>query len=140
MKVLRRDNRKSRTATGAMLGCLAIGALGMSFAFFLHVHRATGSHAGQATAQGHILPGLTLVNGQPAGSGLIVTSLASDGQARRLGLAVGDNIVQIDGQASRSLDQATAYLLHHSRSSVRLALRHEGTMRKVTFDLSDDGK
>ncbi|MGC4251415.1 MAG: PDZ domain-containing protein [Sphingobium sp.] len=133
-------DRRSRTATGVALGCLAAGALGMSAAFFLHVHRATGSHAGQAAAQGHVLPGVTLANAQAGGSGLIVTSLASDGQARRLGFAVGDDIVQIDGQAVRSLDQAAAYLLQHPQGSIHLALRHGGAMRKVTFELPEDRK
>ncbi len=123
-----------------MLGCLALGALGMSAAFFLHVHRARLAHVGPAGAQEHILPGVTLVNAQPAGSGLIVTSLATDGQAERLGFAVGDDILQIDGRAVRSLDQATAYLVQHPRPSIRLALRHGGEMRKVTFDLSDEAK
>src|SRR3546814_12260227 len=70
-----------------------------------------------ADRQARALPGITLSNGVPDGSGLVVTSMETDGQASRLGIRVGDGVVSLDGMPIRSLDQASAYLLRHDRRS-----------------------
>src|SRR3546814_9651044 len=87
-----------------------------------------------ADRQARALPGITLSNGVPDGSGLVVTSMETDGQASRLGIRVGDGVVSLDGMPMRSLDQASAYLLRHDRSRIALGLKHAHRMRVVMLD------
>ena len=83
-----------RNATGLLLAGLALCALLMSGAFFLHLRRATDGHFEAAAAKARALPGVTLTDGHP---GVIVTSMETDGQAARLGISVGDGVVSLNG-------------------------------------------
>lgn len=116
---------------------LMAGALLISAVFIIHMIRMhdTGEDRLDAPeASQHVLPGLTLVNAQPPGSGLVVTSIQSGGGAARQGLAVGDDIVAIDGQPVHTLDQASRYLIGSSQRTVMVALVRKGQMRWVTLD------
>src|SRR3546814_913303 len=126
--------RLSNAASGVLLAALALCALVMSGAFFLHVRHAGDDRMEAAAAQARALPGITLSNGVPDGSGLVVTSMETDGQASRLGIRVGDGVVSLDGMPIRSLDQASAYLLRHDRSRIALGLKHAHRMRVVMLD------
>ncbi|GAY19695.1 MULTISPECIES: PDZ domain-containing protein [Sphingobium] len=126
--------RLSHAASGVLLAALALCALVMSGAFFLHVRHAGDDRMEVAAAQARALPGITLSNGMPAGSGVVVTSMETDGQAARLGIRVGDGVVSLDGMPIRSLDQASAYLLHHPQPRIMLGLKHADHMRVVMLD------
>ncbi|MBN8817500.1 MAG: PDZ domain-containing protein [Sphingomonas sp.] len=119
-----------RLANGGTLVALALGALTMSLAFFVHLDRRG------AAPHTQILPGLTLANSQPADDGLIVTSIRSDSPAAQQGIIVGDDIVALDGNPVHSLDQANRYLLVSRQQRVVLELIHENRMRQVTLDRS----
>lgn len=114
---------------------LAIGALAMSGAF-IHQMREGGAGHGAPSARQHMLPGLTLANAQPPGSGLVVTSIRSRSAAARQGILVGDDIVAIDGSPVHSLDQASRYLVEKPRPRIVVALVHDDQMRWVTLDRS----
>ena len=115
-----------RVGTGALLGALALCAMLLSAVFFLHLRHdpAVASHR-------RVLPGLTLGTAGPA---LIVTSVQSGGEAARRGVAVGDDLIAIDGKAVHSLDQAEAYLVDGSRGAVVLELSRSGQVRQVALD------
>jgi len=117
----------SRLGTGPMLAALALCALLMSLAFFQHLRRGG---EGMRAAKHHILPGLTLI---ATGPHLVVTSIETGGEAARSGVAVGDEIVAIDGRPFRSLDQAAAYLVRASGDEVNVELRDRGQVRQVTM-------
>lgn len=119
-----------KLSNGGTLVALALGALTMSFAFFLHLDRRGAAPPTQ------ILPGITLINGQPAAAGLIVTSIRSDSPAAQQGILVGDDIVALDGTPVHSLDQASHYLLESHQQRVVLELVHQNRMRQVTLDRS----
>ncbi|KKW93918.1 MULTISPECIES: PDZ domain-containing protein [Sphingobium] len=129
-------------ATGLLLAGLALCALLMSLAFFLHLRRATDGHLEAAAAKARSLPGVTLMDGMAAGGrpGVIVTSMESDGQAARLGISVGDGVVSLNGTPISSLDQASAYLLHHPQPKIALGLRHADRMRVVMLDRPEGGR
>ena len=118
----------ARIGTGAMLAALALGALLMSAVFFLHMRRA-------GMAQNRLLPGLTLI---ADGRDLVVTSIESGGQAARRGVAVGDEVVAIDGRAFGSLDQARAYLVRAPHDEVVVELREAGRTRLVRLSRGGD--
>lgn len=126
-----------RNATGLLLAGLALCALLMSSAFFLHVHRATDGHLEAAAAKAGALPGVTLTDAHP---GVIVTSMETDGQAARLGISVGDGVVSLNGTPISSLDQASAYLLHHPQPRIALGLKHADQMRVVMLDRPERGQ
>lgn len=117
----------SRLGTGPLLAALAICALLMSFAFFQHLRRGSES---MRAAQHDLLPGLTLA---AAGPHLVVTSIESGGEAARRGVAVGDEVVAINGRPFRSLDQAGAYLVRAPGDEVNVALRDGEQVRLVTM-------
>lgn len=121
-----------RIGTGAVLAALALCALLMSAVFFLHISRSPES---SNMARNHILPGFTL---SVAGPDLVVTSIESDGQAARRGVAVGDEIVAIDGRSFHSLDQARAYLVRAPHDEVVIALREAGRMRLIRLSRGND--
>lgn len=125
-----------KNATGLLLAMLALCALLLSGAFFLHARHFAGSHASASGQAARLLPGLTLDDADPPGSGVVVTSMESGGQAARLGISVGDDVVQIDGTPVGSLDQASAYLLRKDGSRLILRLRRQDQMRVVTLDRS----
>ncbi|AMK21886.1 MULTISPECIES: PDZ domain-containing protein [Sphingobium] len=126
-----------RNATGLLLAGLALCALLMSGAFFLHLRRATDGHFEAAAAKARALPGVTLTDGHP---GVIVTSMETDGQAARLGISVGDGVVSLNGTPISSLDQASAYLLHHPQPRIALGLKHADHMRVVMLDRPEGGR
>lgn len=128
--------RIDKTATGRLLAGLAICAALMSGAFFVHVRRDAEDHGSVSGATAHLLPGLTLVNAEPAGTGLVVTSMESNGQAARAGIAVGDDLIRIDGTPIASLDQASSVLADHRARHIILGLRRRDAIRMVTLDRS----
>ncbi|WHO38543.1 PDZ domain-containing protein [Sphingobium sp. AP49] len=130
--------RIDKTATSRLLIGLALCAALMSGAFFLHVRRDAEDHGSVSGASAQLLPGLTLENAEPAGSGLIVTSMESSGPAARAGIAVGDDLVKIDGTPIASLDQASAFLTDHRSARITLDLRRRDAIRMVTLDRSQD--
>lgn len=123
-----------RMATGLILAALSLCVLLMSCAFFLHLRRATDGHMEAAAAKAGALPGLTMTDAVPAGSGVIVTSMESDGEAARLGVHVGDDLISLNGTPISSLDQASNWLYHHRQATVALGLRHADQMRVVRLD------
>lgn len=127
-----------KTATGRLLIGLALCAALMSGAFFLHVRHDAEDHGSIAGNAAHLLPGLTLDNAEPAGTGLVVTSMESNGQAARAGIAVGDDLVRIDGTPVASLDQASSFLTDHRAPRIILGLRHKDAIRMVTLDRSEN--
>lgn len=129
-----------RTATGLLLAALALCALIMSGAFFLHVRRATDGHFEAAVAKARALPGITMTDTIPAGSGVIVTSMESGGQAAQLGIAVGDDVISLNGTPISSLDQASSYLLHHPQPKIALGLKHADQIRTVMLDRPERGQ
>lgn len=117
--------------TGGLLAALALCTLMISLAFFLHWRRDPMGDV----VHGRMLPGLTI---GAAGPALTVTSIRSDGQAARHGVAVGDVIVAIDGKSFRSLDQAEAYLISQPSDDVVLELRGSGGRHVVALDRAGD--
>lgn len=134
------DPAQDRTGPGKALIVLAMGAALMSGAFFVHARHAANAPAVAGGNDAHLLPGLTLVNAQPGGVGIIVTSLETGGQAARLGVAVGDDVVRMDDQPIASLDQAGSYLVQHPRPRIRLGLLHGGERRAVTLDRTEGAR
>ncbi|AEG50146.1 PDZ/DHR/GLGF domain protein [Sphingobium chlorophenolicum L-1] len=134
--------RLSNAASGALLAALALCAMAMSSAFFLHARHAAEERMEAMAAKARALPGVTLMDGDPAEGrpGVIVTSMETDGQAARLGISVGDGVVSLDGMPIRSLDQASAYLLHHSQPRIALGLKHADRMRVVMLDRPEGGR
>ncbi|WP_287431813.1 PDZ domain-containing protein [Sphingobium sp.] len=130
--------RIDKTATSRLLIGLALCAALMSGAFFLHVRRDAEDHGSVSGASAQLLPGLTLENAEPAGTGLVVTSMESSGPAARAGIAVGDDLIRIDGTPIASLDQANAYLSQHANAHLILGLRHQDAVRMVALDRSPD--
>ena len=122
-----------RNATGLLLAGLALCALLMSGAFFLHVRRVTDGHVEAAAAKARALPGITLTDGNwPDGRPVvIVTSMETDGEAARQGISVGDDVVSLNGTPISSLDQASTYLLHHPQPRIALGLKHADHLRVV---------
>lgn len=114
----------------ALLGLLALVALAISVAFFVRMER----HG--ADSRPDLLPGVTLINAAPPGSGVIVTSLRTDGIAARGGIAVGDAIVAIDGAPIHSLDQASHYLVGQHRPMVLIGLVRQDHRIAIALDLS----
>ncbi|WP_313802095.1 PDZ domain-containing protein [Sphingobium sp.] len=131
-----------RNATGLLLAALALCALVMSSAFFLHLRRATDGHFEAAAAKARALPGITLTDSNlPGGNpGVIVTSMETDGQAARLGISVGDGVVSLNGTPISSLDQASSYLLHHPQPKIALGLKHADQTRVVMLDRPERGQ
>lgn len=127
-----------KNATGLVLAVLALCALLMSGAFFLHLRRAIDGHMEAAAAKARALPGLTMTDA--GGSGVIVTSMESDGEAARLGVSVGDGVISLNGMPISSLDQASSYLLHHPRQKIALGLKHADQMRVVMLDRPERGQ
>ena len=127
-----------KNATGLVLAVLALCALLMSGAFFLHLRRAIDGHMEAAAANARALPGLTMTD--TGGSGVIVTSMESDGEAARLGVSVGDGVISLNGMPISSLDQASSYLLHHPRQKIALGLKHADQMRVVMLDQPERGQ
>lgn len=135
------DRQKiGQAAPAALLGGLALCALAMSGVFFVNARHATDGRLEAAAAKARVLPGITMTDAGPAGSGIVVTSMESDGQAARLGIAVGDGIVSLNGTPISSLDQASAYLLHHPQPKIALGLRHADAMRVVLLDRPEGGR
>lgn len=134
------QHSRDRTATGLVLAALALCALIMSGAFFLHLRRAIDGHMEAAAAKARALPGLTMTDAVPAGSGIIVTSMESDGEAARLGVSVGDGVISLNGTPISSLDQASTYLLHHPQPKIVLGLKHADQMRIVMLDRPERGR
>ncbi|WP_434403557.1 PDZ domain-containing protein [Sphingobium sp. DN12] len=127
-----------KSATSRLLIGLALCAALMSGAFFVHVRRDAEDHASIAGARTQLLPGLTLENAEPPGTGLVITSMESSGQAARAGITVGDDLVRIDNVPVATLDQASAFLTEHRDPRVTLGLRHRDAIRMVRFDRSQD--
>ncbi|WP_176592118.1 PDZ domain-containing protein [Sphingobium sp. EM0848] len=124
-------------ATGLLLAGLALCALLMSGAFFLHVRHATDGHMEAAAAKARALPGVTLTDGHP---GVIVTSMETNGQAARLGINVGDGVISLNGTPISSLDQASSYLLHHPQQRIALGLKHANQLRVVMLVRPERGQ
>ncbi|WP_327753164.1 PDZ domain-containing protein [Sphingobium sp. SJ10-10] len=129
--------RLSNAASGALLAALALCAMAMSSAFFLHTRHAAEERMEAIAAKARALPGVTLTDGHP---GVIVTSMETDGQAARLGISVGDGVVSLNGTPISSLDQASAYLLHHPQPRIALGLKHADRMRVVMLDRPEGGR
>lgn len=127
-----------KTATSRLLIGLALCAALMSGAFFLHVRHDAEDHGSPTGASAHMLPGLTLDNASPAGSGIVVTSMESGGQAARLGIAVGDDLIRIDNMPIASLDQASSFLNAHPQPRLVLGLRRQDAIRTVSLDRSKE--
>lgn len=113
-----------------LLVMLAIAALAISSAFFYRMER----HA--ADGRPDLLPGVTLINAAPPESGVIVTSLRSDGDAAHGGMAVGDAVVSIDGTPIHSLDQASHYLIGTHRPMVTIGLVRGDHRLAIALDRS----
>jgi hypothetical protein len=126
--------KHDRIVTGLLLAALSLCVLLMSCAFFLHLRRATDGHMEAAAAKARALPGLTMTDAVPTGSGVIVTSMESDGEAARRGVHVGDDLISLNGSPISSLDQASAWLYNHRQTTVALGLRHADRMRVVRLD------
>ena len=99
-------------------------------AFFYRMER----HA--ADGRPDLLPGVTLINAAPPESGVIVTSLRSDGDAAHGGMAVGDAVVSIDGTPIHSLDQASHYLIGTHRPMVTIGLVRGDHRLAIALDRS----
>jgi S1-C subfamily serine protease len=84
------------------------------------------------------LPGITAETAVPRGRGFVITSIQSDSDAAKCGVAVGDVIVAIDDVHGLSLAQARYYLLHDTAGGVRLQIVHDRRARNIW--LSRDGE
>jgi len=131
-----RADRLKRMLRGLPVALLAVGALAMGAKFLIQTQTPATERNGAPSTRQHILPGVTLVDAQPAGSGLVVTSIRSSSAAARQDILVGDGIVAIDGTPVHSLDQASRYLIDNPQRTVVVALVRDDQMRWVTLDRS----
>jgi predicted metalloprotease with PDZ domain len=79
------------------------------------------------------LPGLTVALAAPPSTGLIVTSLQSQGPAERAGVQVGDDVLAIDHHAITSLGQARDVLRHDRQAIVQVSLVHNHLLNEVSL-------
>ena len=85
------------------------------------------------------LPGLTLdPMPHPPASGLVITSVRSESQAARRGIAVGDAVVAIDRTPIGTLDQVRRYLQGDKADSVELRVMHGDHAREVRLGREGD--
>jgi membrane-associated protease RseP (regulator of RpoE activity) len=83
-------------------------------------------------------PGFTALNMSPPHTGLVVTSLQSQGPAERAGLEVGDDIIAINNSQVRSLAEANSVMRQATTSAVLLHLLHKGRPMDVSVARSED--
>jgi serine protease Do len=81
-----------------------------------------------------LLPGLTVEDTTPPGRGLIVTSLRSDSQAAIRGLAVGDDIIGINGQPVRTVTEAAGLIGHDNEPRFVIKVMHQHHAMFIPLD------
>ena len=116
----------------ALSMALVFIALGVSAWLFTRLRpRHCAEAAGPVPAA--VLPaGLTL-DPVPA-AGLVVTSLRSDGQAKRLGVHVGDVIERVDGQTVHGAASLRRTLRLPAATPITVLLRRGGERYEVKLD------
>lgn len=80
-----------------------------------------------------LFPGFTADELSPPDQGLVVTSLQSDSEAQREGLAVGDEVLAIDDHLVRSLWDAQKFLDRSDKGDVSLHVLHNRIPRDVVL-------
>jgi len=114
-----------------LLSFLIVAVLYVCFSW---IGRASSSTAEIET----ILPGLTLDKELSSEPGLVVTSVRYDSQAKQQGIAVGDEILSINGIPARPGERRSHYLANPGPRTIRLDLLHDGLLRTITLDLGQD--
>jgi S1-C subfamily serine protease len=121
-----------RTPIG--IATLSFLAAGIVFSCSLWIRGAPPERTGVQT----VLPGVTMGQDMWSDPGLIVTSVRLDSQAKRQGIAVGDDILTINGLAAQPGRQRSYYEKAGGQHSMTFTLRHGDTLRTVTLDLNRD--
>lgn len=98
-------------------------------------HSRTRLHA---SMQLNAFPGFTVVRAPSPQSGLIVTSLRSNGPAQQSGIAVGDIVEALDSRRVTSPAAAVQYLRNDPNDAVRIRVLHKDSVRDVTLPLDGD--
>jgi serine protease Do len=83
-------------------------------------------------------PGVTVVPADPPDGGLLVTSVRFGSEAEKQGVAVGDDILRVDGQPAR-LPRRNAGEAGSGMTSIQLQLLHGSMLRSVTLHPSLEG-
>lgn len=87
-----------------------------------------------AVQERSLLPGLTVEDTDPPGGGLIVTSLRSDSQAASRGLAVGDDIVGINGRPVHTVTEAAGLLARDHEPRFVIKVMHQQHAMFIPLD------
>jgi S1-C subfamily serine protease len=83
-------------------------------------------------------PGFTALNVSQPHTGLVVTSLQSQGPAERAGLEVGDDILAINTTQVRSIAEANSVIRQTTAPALLLHLLHKGRPIDVSLARSED--
>ena len=110
------------------IGCSFL-VTGLVIFMLLHAHRAP-LYRPDLTAT---LPGFTADEMPSPAKGLVVTSLRTGGEAQRVGIEVGDEVVAIDQNPIQSLSDADRLVNHDARDRLTVHLLHNGIPRDVVF-------
>ena len=115
----------------ALLSLVPITAM---LLFVSHTGRIWLERAASRPEATAAIPGITMEAAPARKNKLVVTSIRSDGQAARQGVAVGDTIVAIDGKPIFTLDQARRYLQKDHAAAMQLRIVHARRARNVRLD------
>ena len=131
--------RRRAPAQGAGFAPILILSFLLSAVVILGWAWRPGFIKGIAPQPTNLFPGFTAETAMLPVHGLVVTSLRSGSPAAAQGVAVGDDIVAIDGRAVETLDQARRYLHSDARPALLLDLVHDHERRQVRLMRKADG-
>jgi predicted metalloprotease with PDZ domain len=116
------------------LAVLSIAATVLAYFCAIWIERGSLPAASAET----LLPGLTLGKERSSAPGLIVTSVRFDGEAKRKGVSVGDQILSINGIAAQAGKRSGHYFKARDNRRIKLELLHDGSLRRITLDHVQD--